>query len=112
MTDWDAIKKAAERLEPPTPEPTRAASEQFDLRVRELAKELPGITFGYIGNVYFGPYYDDRSWRIFLPHPGWVGERTDNVYIGSTAALDRRIGDWPSIEAEARRLYALKDRSC
>ena len=35
------------------------------------------VSFGYIGNC--GPNYDDRSWYVFLPHPGRVGQPADRM---------------------------------
>lgn len=76
--------------------------------VRILAQELPGITFGYIGNTgvdRFGPY-DDRSWRIFLPHPGVIGQSfLDDVHLGATEKLPQRVEEWNTLAAQARRLY-------
>jgi hypothetical protein len=51
-----------------TANPVAAAIAVFEKNVKALAVELPGITFGYIGNVE--RWGDDRSWEIFLPHPG------------------------------------------
>jgi hypothetical protein len=34
-------------------------------RVKVLSHELPGVTFGYIGNLE--RWGDDRSWAVFLP---------------------------------------------
>lgn len=45
-------------------------------RAEELVKEIDGVSIGYIGNVYLDGT-DDRSWRIFLPHPGRVGTSAD-----------------------------------
>jgi hypothetical protein len=36
-------------------------------RVKVLSHELPGVTFGYIGNLE--RWGDDRSWAVFLPPP-------------------------------------------
>lgn len=35
-----------------------------------------GVTIGYIGNME--QWGDDRSWRIFLPHPNRVGTYRDS----------------------------------
>jgi len=91
----------------------RTAYDFLAAAVKALATELPGITFGYIGNVGVdrsGPY-DDRSWRVFLPHPGRVGTYTDSVGLGSTADLGRAVADWDRIVAVARRQYHACDRS-
>ena len=89
-----------------------SAHKTFSDLVAKLAEELPGITFGYIGNVGVfrgsGPY-DDRSWRIFLPSSGPLGYG-DMVVIGATADLEARLKDWPTIEKLARNRYAAKDR--
>jgi len=83
--------------------------ELLQAKVTELAKELPGITFGYIGNCE--RWGDDRSWSIFLPHPGRVGRWEDAVYLGPTKKMSLVTeADWPELEAKARRLYAREDR--
>jgi hypothetical protein len=73
-------------------------------RVEILAKELPGTTFGYIGN--FERWGDDRSFHIFLPHPGRVGSYEDSVSLGSVKQLPTALDKWPSLEASARAKYA------
>lgn len=75
-------------------------------RVDALAKELPGVTFGYIGNVE--RWGDDRTWFVFLPHPGRVGRYNDSVRVGTTlelAACAER--SWPVVEARVRKLYPM-----
>lgn len=61
--------------------------ERFDGQMRSLLPE--GWTYGYIGNVWADgrPEPDDRSWRIFAPHPERVGTRNDCV--GDFATKDR-----------------------
>jgi hypothetical protein len=72
-------------------------------RVKQLAVELPGVTFGYIGNVEGN--WDDRCWMVFLPHPGRVGKDGDAVRLGATKDLDRAMYGWDLVEAKARKLY-------
>ena len=82
----------------------RAAFYFFEEAVKELAYELPGVTFGYIGNL--SHRYDDRSFRVFLPHPGRMGTYADCV--GITDNYDRlydHVGRWVEIEARAKELY-------
>lgn len=71
--------------------------------VELLERSLPGITFGYLGNCE--SWGDDRSWYVFLPHPGRVGTFNDAVSLGYTAKLYEQVKQWPAIEAAARRLY-------
>lgn len=75
-------------------------------RVEELAREFPGISFGYIGNVYNSPFYDDRSWRIFLPHPGRVGTYEDSVGSYRTENLDKMLADWDKLAEIVRKRMA------
>jgi hypothetical protein len=72
-------------------------------KVKELAVELPGITFGYIGNCE--RWGDDRSWEIFLPHPGRIGTYADCVSLGPTISLDKRAVEWETLRATAIRKY-------
>jgi hypothetical protein len=51
-----------------------------------------GVTFGYIGNVE--RWGDDRSWMVFLPHPGRVG--TDGDHIGGFSTNDDE-GAWLTV---------------
>lgn len=72
-------------------------------KVDALKAELPGITFGYIGNVGVdrsGPF-DDRSWYVFLPHPGRIGTYADRVFVGHKTL--ESVRDWSAIEFEVRR---------
>lgn len=53
--------------------------------VRLLNEEIGGgATFGYIGNLE--RWGDERSWMVFLPHPGRVG--TDGDHIGGFGTND------------------------
>jgi len=62
-------------------------------RAEAIVKDLPGVTIGYIGNCSLNvasghpSAYDDRSWYIFLPHPGRVGTRDDS--LGGFDTADR-----------------------
>jgi len=49
-----------------------------DERIRELIKDIDGVSYGYIGNVW-GDGTDDRAWYIFLPHPNRVGTTADSI---------------------------------
>lgn len=72
----------------------------------ELARELPGVTFGYIGNLESGPYRDDRLWMIFLPHPDRVGTAEDSVTLGPTHSLPKLAeGDLSKLADIARKRY-------
>lgn len=44
------------------------------------------VTFGYIGNL--SNSRDDRTWMVFLPHPGRVGTSDDQVGYFSTGNLE------------------------
>lgn len=70
-----AEQAAAER------EAARIAAERFDRQMKKLLPE--GWSWGYIGNC--GPGFDDRSWRIFVPHPGRVGGPGDSIGDYDTA---------------------------
>jgi len=70
----------------------------LDARVDALKAEFPTVSFGYIGNCGVdrsGPF-DDRSWYVFLPHPGRVGTPRDNVGGYRTANLRVMLADWDS----------------
>jgi hypothetical protein len=77
-------------------------------KVEELRAELPRISFGYIGNC--GPGFDERSWAVFLPHPGRVGTYSDSVAIGSTDKLSEAAANWDAIERRVRLLYPVCER--
>lgn len=70
----------------------------LDAKITELKAEFPSLSFGYIGNVGVdrsGPF-DDRSWYVFLPHPGRVGTPADCVGGYRTANLPVMLADWDS----------------
>jgi hypothetical protein len=79
----------------------------LSVKVQELAQELPGIKFGYIGNVGVdrnGPF-DDRSWRVFVPVNRML-TYSDQVHFGSTAQMEEvSEAQWPGIEARIRTAY-------
>ena len=69
-----------------------------------LKRELPGVTFGYIGNCGVdrsGPF-DDRSWYIFLPHPGRVGTYEDRIGGFRTSDLATMLASWEKLANGAR----------
>lgn len=72
-------------------------------RVKVLADELPGVTFGYVGN--FERWGDDRSFCIFLPHPGRVGTYGDSVSLGQLWQLPGALDKWDGLADAARRQY-------
>lgn len=84
----------------PQMEPSRILHEN----VAALSEELPGLSFGYIGNIE--SWGDDRDFRVFLPHPGRVGGLDDSVSLGGVTSLGAAVKTWPAIEARVRRLYA------
>jgi hypothetical protein len=86
------------------------ADKEISAKVDELKAELPGITYGYIGNIEIGPYRDDRSFRIFLPHPGRVGTYRDSVALGSIDDLPIALAKWASILTTVRLRYASEPR--
>ena len=86
----------------------RAAHTELYAKVKELAKELPGITLGYLGNIE--SWGDDREWHIFLPHPGRVGSYKDRVVIAETASLPNAVRDWDQVAGTVRRLYHSGER--
>ncbi len=77
--------------------------------VKSLAQEVPGITFGYIGNVgvYRSGPFDDRSWYVFLPHPGRVGTISDRVFVGHKGL--EAVQTWESVERQVRRMMASRE---
>jgi hypothetical protein len=79
------------------------AEAQLKANVLALSADLPGITFGYIGN--FERWGDDRSFRLFLPHPDRVGGSEDAVFLGRFTDLPKAVANWAGIEAHARHLY-------
>lgn len=72
--------------------------------VKKLEQELPGITFGYLGNtgVDRSGNFDDRTWYVFLPHrqQKGAGDSKDTVPVKGKSL--------EQIEKEVRRLYALE----
>lgn len=71
------------------------------LRVQRLLDQLNeviggGATFGYLGNC--GSGVDDRSWYVFLPHPGRVGTHEDRLGGFGT-------GDVDGVESTVRQLH-------
>lgn len=78
-------------------------------KVVDLSKELPGISFGYIGNIE--SWGDNRDFRVFLPHPGRVGGLSDSVGLGNFKDLASALEAWPQIDARVRRLYANGSRT-
>ena len=52
----------------------------------EAIAKIHGLTFGYIGTA--GHFHDDRSWRVFAPHPGRIGTRADCFGDHATDELD------------------------
>lgn len=40
---------------------------QYEVLLPQLQAMFPdaGLSYGYIGNIYFAPYLDDRQWAIF-----------------------------------------------
>lgn len=88
----------------------QSVSAQLQAKVDVLAVELPGLTFGYLGNVGTdrNGRYDDRSWYVFLPHPGRVGTTNDSVGGFPTHRLPAMLADWHRIEATVRRLMATR----
>lgn len=84
---------------------TQTTSDQLQAKADALIAEIPGVTFGYLGNVGIGREgrYDDRSWYIFLPHPGRVGTYLDAVGGYSTGNLGLMLAAWDRLAAEARR---------
>lgn len=86
------------------------AYDDLQAKVNALAVDLPGLTFGYIGNCGVdrsGPF-DDRSWHVFLPHPGRVGTYFDSVSLGATDNLPHV--KWPCVEAQVRAWYSRSPR--
>src|SRR5271154_386340 len=61
----------------------------FRRKVEELKAELPGVTYGYIGN--FERWGDDRSLYIFLPHPDRVGSYDDSVSLGLGRSKEQQL---------------------
>lgn len=66
----------------------------FAEREAALRAALPGVTVGYIGNLKGD--LDDRSWSIFLPHPGRAGTPEDRI---GALPTDRRFELIPIMNA-------------
>lgn len=70
--------------------------------IQEKVKSLPaGVTFGYLGNI--GTTYDDRTYHLFLPHPGRVGTWKDQVGDYRPWQLDAMLGNWDQLISLAER---------
>jgi hypothetical protein len=77
---------------------TDSTHDQLVAKVEELKKDLPRISFGYIGNYEFGKDY--TTWYIFLPHFGRVGKYSDSVYIGEGRNADKfaqALANWDKL---------------
>jgi hypothetical protein len=76
-------------------------------KVDALKAELPGISFGYLGN--YERWGDDTHWYIFLPHYGRVGTYSDSYGIGPGKQADIfeiALANWDTIEPKLRKQYA------
>lgn len=84
---------------------------KFQAAIDEAAKEFPGLSFGYIGNIE--RWGDDRYWMVFLPHPGRVGGFNDSVRIGDTKQLlnhpDIDAVIWQALQT-VRTRWSMNDR--
>lgn len=72
---------------------------ELQRKFKALKAEFPEISFGYIGNcgVDRSGHFDDRSWQIFLPHPGRIGTYDDRVGGYSTERLPEMLASWPKL---------------
>lgn len=75
----------------------------LEAKAAELAREIPGATFGYVGNCGVdarGPY-DDRSWSVFVP-----GGASGKVSVGGfrTDDLALMLAAWDDIARIAREV--------
>jgi hypothetical protein len=70
-----------------------------------LKAEFPGVTFGYLGNCGSDcrGQFDERTWTIFLPHPGRIGTYEDRVGSYSTEQLPEMLTDWPRLRAAVQK---------
>lgn len=78
----------------------------FARKVKELAAELPGVTYGYLGN--YERWGDDRSLYIFLPHPDRVGTYQDSISLGLGRSVEQQlksVREWDQRVEAARRQY-------
>lgn len=82
----------------------RGVAAALEGKAADLKRELPGVTFGYIGNCGSdrSGRFDDRSWYIFLPHPGRVGDYSDRLGGYRTQDLGRMLEAWDRLAAAAR----------
>lgn len=64
-----------------TPEELAKRLKRADEVIEDLIKDLAGVSYGYIGNVWNDgrPNPDDRSWFIFLPHSDRIGTAADRI---------------------------------
>ncbi len=98
----------AECLEAGICERVHSPGDYLHEKVKALDVEFPGITLGYIGNCE--SWGDDRSWAVYLPHPGRAGTAFDRWSIGDTANLERALAKWAEIEDFVRRQYSNPER--
>lgn len=80
-----------------------AVYQSLDGLVAELKRELPGISFGYIGN--HENWGDDRSFCVFLPHPDRIGCYEDSVGLGPYSQLPKAVENWEQIATTVRKYY-------
>jgi hypothetical protein len=81
--------------------------EELQQKIEALKAELPGISFGYLGN--YERWGDDTHWYIFLPHFGRVGSYTDSYGIGpgkQANIFDIALANWDNIVPKLRKQYA------
>lgn len=88
----------------------------LNLKMDTLKATYPGITLGYIGNCSMSNSarpFDDRTWHVFLPHPGRVGTDVDSVWLGSTESLPRFVDDgyWLMVTSMVAQRWAKGSRS-
>ena len=86
---------------------TAVTEQALRAKIDELKKELPCLSFGYLGNYEFGRDY--TSWAIFLPHYGRVGTYSDSVSIGAGTDKEKftkALANWNRLEAGIRKQYA------
>ena len=85
-------------------ETVNAARAEVEKRAAALIAEFPGVTFGYLGNCC--GTYDDRSYTIFLPHPGRIGTFDDRVGSYAPWEMDQMLAAWPRLEETVRTRMA------
>jgi hypothetical protein len=66
------------------------------------------VTFGYLGNVAPNGSNDQRSWMVFLPHPGRVGRYEDHLGGFPTGSLEGIVAARRSLRALARGVALAK----